>query len=343
MRRTARVRLIKEIQLRRGSQLVVYITGDRTGLETRIGTDVFPMFHSHLAGASKHLVAAGGKRKIDLFLYSAGGVTMAGYALVNLFREFCDEFNVIIPFKALSCATLISLGANEVVMTPMGQLSPIDPSVYHPLGPLVEIPGHPPGIAPVNVEDVNGYIQLAREEVRLRNQTSMTRALELLAGKVNPLVLGAIQRSRAQIAFLASTLMSHYMDDDGRIERTVEVLTRQRFSHDYIIGRREAKETLGLNVVEPDDVLTDLILSLFGAYSGIMELDTPYHPETLLGKNDAATGSFVRGVIESQDLTHAFQTTKEVKRVEVAQPGQPPTIGYQERVLEEAWVESNNL
>jgi hypothetical protein len=228
-------------------------------------------------------------------------------------------------------------------MTPMGQLSPIDPSVYHPLGPLVEVPGYPPRIAPVSVEDVNGYIQLAREEVRLRNQPSMTKALELLASNVNPLVLGAIQRSRAQIAFLASTLMSHYTDDDGRIERTVEILTRQRFSHDYIIGRREAKETLGLNIVEPDDVLTNLILSLFGAYSGIMDLDTPYQPEALLGKDNTAVGSFPRGVIESQDLTHVFLTTKEVTRVEVAQPGQPPTIGYQERILEEAWVESNNL
>jgi ClpP class serine protease len=125
---------IEKIQEKRDSKLVVYIAGDRRGMETKIATDIFPMFHRHLA-------QIGTQKKIDLFLYSTGGITIAGYALVNLFREFCEEFNVIIPFKALSCATLISLGANEIVMTKMGQLSPIDPSVEHPLPLLYKFLG----------------------------------------------------------------------------------------------------------------------------------------------------------------------------------------------------------
>jgi ATP-dependent protease ClpP protease subunit len=110
--RPKRMELIKAIEKERNSRLLVYITGDRRGLETRIATDVFPIFHEHLSHMGK-------QKRIDLFLYSTGGITIAGYALVNLIREFCEEFNVIIPFKALSCATLISLSANEIVMTPM--------------------------------------------------------------------------------------------------------------------------------------------------------------------------------------------------------------------------------
>lgn len=79
---------------------------------------------------------------------------------MNLFREFCEELNVLIPFKALSTATLIALGANEIIMAKMGQLSPIDPSVQHALGPIVQMPGQPRGrIAPVNVENVNAFIE----------------------------------------------------------------------------------------------------------------------------------------------------------------------------------------
>lgn len=339
MERGKRTELIKQIEEKRQARLIVYITGDRRGLETRIATDVFPMFH-------EHLMQMGRQRKIDLFLYSTGGVTIAGYALVNLIREFCEEFNVIIPFKALSCATLISLGANEIIMTPMGQLSPIDPSVHHPLGPVVQIPGQPAGqIVPVNVEDVNAFVDLARKEVGLSNEESMQKVFEVLATKVHPLALGSVQRSREQIAFLASNLLRCHMTDKDRIEKVVNILTRERFSHDYIIGRKEAKETLELNIVEPDEDLIRDIVDLFNAYSDIFELNTTYNPEIYLSGSDSGVFDFNRGMIESIGLTHVFRTKKEIRRVQVPpQPEMPiPTIGYQERILEEGWIVDNNI
>jgi len=333
------MKLIKKIQEKRDSELLVYVTGDRRGMETKIATDVFPMFH-------KHLTKNGSQRRIDLFLYSTGGITIAGYALVNLFREFCNEFNVIIPFKAYSCATLIALGANEVLMTKMGQLSPIDPSVEHPLGPIVQLPDQPGmgRIAPVNVEDVNAFIDLAKKEFGLNEEESMRKVFEILASKVNPLVLGAVQRSREQIAFLASILMSYHTRDKERIEKTVNTLTRERFSHDYIISKKEAKETLGLNIIEPDKELTSYIIELFNAYNEIIMMDRPYHPEVVLGTENLKVNNFNRAIIESIDLTYVFRTTKEIKRVEVQQPGIPyPIIAYQERVLQEEWVVDNSM
>ena len=337
--RTGRMELIRKIEEKRNSRLLVYITGDRRGLETRIGMDVFPMFH-------EHLMRMGKQERIDLYLYSPGGITIAGYALVNLIREFCKEFNVIIPFKALSCATLISLGANEIVMTPMGQLSPIDPSVQHPLGPVIQIPGQPTGrIVPVNVEDVNAFVDLARKEVGLNNEESMKKVFELLGTKVHPLALGAVQRSREQIAFLASNLLRYHIDDDEKIERIVKILTRERFSHDYIIGRREAKEILGLNIKEPEEDLLRDIIDLFDAYSRILELNTPYNPEIYLSGAESGVFDFNRAIIESSDLTHVFRTKKEIRRVQVPpQPGMPiPTIGYQERILQEGWILDNTI
>lgn len=155
MNRDQRLDIIGQIETKRNSRIVVYITGDRPNLSSKIATDAFPLFH-------KHLTNIGIQDKIDLFIYSTGGITMAGYALVNLFREFCSNFSVIIPFKALSTATLIALGANEIIMTKMGQLSPIDPSVEHPLGPSVPIPGQQQLTVPVNVEDINAFVELAR-------------------------------------------------------------------------------------------------------------------------------------------------------------------------------------
>ena len=338
MDRKNRMKLIEEIQEKRNSHLITYITGDRRGLETKIATDVFPMFH-------KHLTQIENNKKIDLFLYSPGGITIAGYAFVNLFREFCDEFNVIIPFKALSCATLIALGANEIVMTKMGQLSPIDPSVHHPLGPVVQVPGQPGGkIAPVSVEDINAFIDLAKKEVGLSEEDSMKKVFEILSSKVNPLVLGAVQRSREQIAFLAKILLGYHTKDKERIEKTVETLTRERFSHNYIINRKEAQEVLGLNIVKPDSELTKLIINLLEAYNDILMMDKPYNREIVLGEDNEKISNFDRAIIESIDLTHIFRTTKEIRRTKVTQANIPePIEGYQERTLQEEWIEDNNI
>lgn len=48
MERTKRMNLLESIEKKRKSKVLVYIAGDRRGLETKIATDIFPIFHSHL-------------------------------------------------------------------------------------------------------------------------------------------------------------------------------------------------------------------------------------------------------------------------------------------------------
>jgi len=333
MSRDERIKIIKEIEKKRNSRLIVYITGDRLGLETKISADIFPKLH-------KHLISIGNQKKIDLFLYSTGGITIAGFSLVNLIREFCERFCVIIPFKALSCATLIALGADEIIMSKMGQLGPIDPSLEHPLGPSIQIPGRGHALTRVNVEDVNAFIELAKEEFKLKSERSLVKSFELLASSINPLVLGAVQRSRAQIAFLASSLLKSHINDKKRINKIVNTLIRKRFSHDYIINRKEAKEELLLNIIDTDEELMSLILTLFNLYNNIIKMDTPFHPEVSLGTASQKTEAFNQAIIESNELTHIYRTTKEIKRVLMEQPGVPfKAPAYQEIILQQGWVE----
>ena len=120
--------LIGKIEKLTNSRLICYITGDRRGLETRIAADVIPLMNDHLRDV-------GATSKIGLFLYTAGGDSLAGWAIVSLLREFCDRLEVIIPFRALSCGTLIALGADELIMAKGGQLSPVDPSLASPYNP----------------------------------------------------------------------------------------------------------------------------------------------------------------------------------------------------------------
>ncbi len=132
MTRYSRLNLIQELENKRKSKVLVYFTGDRRGLETRIATDIFPFILEHLENF-------GSTKQIDLFLYTPGGVAIAGTGLVALIREYCEKFCVIVPFKAHSAGTLITLGADSIVMNRVSQLSPVDPSVQSPYGQ--QVPG----------------------------------------------------------------------------------------------------------------------------------------------------------------------------------------------------------
>ncbi len=339
MNRSDRLALIDQIGSESGfnGPLVVYITGDRGNLETKIATDIFPMFH-------KHLMEIGKQKCINLFLYSTGGMTIAGYALVNLFREFCEEFNVIVPFKAYSAATLVCLGADNIIMTPIGQLGPIDPSVEHVLGPKVQFQGQPQQQSlPVNVEEVTGFINMAKKKFGLKKEESMKTIFELLTSKIHPLTLGSVQRTIEQIKFLATTLMKNQYEPE-KIDLVVKTLTQDRYSHDYIISRKEAEDVLELNIIEPNEEQEKQIMDLFDIYNNILELDNAYNGEIELGAVDSKVSSFNRGIIESLDLTHVFRTTKEIRRIEVPQPPpMVPVMGIQERIVNEGWIEDNQL
>jgi len=287
----------------------------------------------------------GSQEKVDLFLYTTGGITIAGYGLVNLIREFCNKFGVLIPFKAHSAGTLIALGADEVVMTKMGQLSPIDPSIVSPYGPQMQIPGQL-GAAqalPVNVEDAMSYLGLARDELKLKDEDSLVRVFDRLSQAVNPLALGAVSRSREEISFLASTLLKYHIKDPEKIKGIVDLITRGRYSHSYLIGRREASEVLGLNLIDNEEVIGKIV-ELYYEYDRMLELNNPYSAEAVLGAKDTVESSSIRAVIESDDLTHIFRTVRKIERVTVPQgPGGMPAPAILERVIEEKWSEDNKI
>ncbi|MEK6690067.1 MAG: serine protease [Nitrospirota bacterium] len=336
MNRETRIQLIKEIGKDRGSRVLCYLTGDRRGFETRIAPDVFPLLYEHLSKVGK-------TKSIDLFLYSTGGITIAGWGLVNLIREFCDKFSVIIPFKAHSTATLIALGANEIIMCKPGQLSPVDPSItspYNPVAPGIQQPGGV-NLLPVSVEDVIAYLSLAKKEAELKDEPSIAEVFKILSEKVHPLALGSVFRAREQIKLLTEKLLGFHMPkaQEKKIGKIISTLTKELYSHDYLIGRKEAKNTIKLKVIDVKPELENKIWHLYKAYENMLELNISYNPDTFLGNEEQKIGRFNRAVIESEFITDVFITEREIKKVQVSQPGMPiPMTGVQERTISEGWV-----
>lgn len=283
----------KKIEKLRNSKLLVYITGDRPGLETQIHPEILDYFINHLDNLKR-------EKKITLFLYTRGGSTLAAWSLTNLIRQFCDEFEVLIPSKAHSSGTLISLGANTIIMTKQATLGPIDPSLNSPLNPQnPQVPNNPQARLPVSVESIKGYFELAKKDLQIKDTQSIANILIGLSNQVHPLVLGDVYRSRAQIQMLARKLLSKQIKDKKSIDKIIAFLCSDSGSHDYTIYRREAKEELGLNIEKPDDDFYQLIKETFISIQDELELKKAFDPNMILGTNNQMDYSCRRALIES--------------------------------------------
>ena len=307
----------------RNSKLLVYFTGDRRGMETQIATDVLEYF-------SEQLDKIGKVQKISLFLYTRGGDTMAAWSLVNLIRQFCGEFEIIIPSKARSSGTIISLGADNIMMTKQATLGPIDPSLNSPLNPQnPQTPNNPQARIPVSVESIQGFFDLAKNELKLNNEENLKDVLLNLSEKVHPLVLGNVYRSRTQIQMVARKLLQKQLgaDQQEKIDKIVAFLCSDSGSHDYAIYRNEARDELGLTIEKPNDEQYERIKSVFDDIKDELKLLEPFNLNLELGADAKKNYSCRRVLLESIDGgTDAYvtegsliKTTQTINQ----QPGMP--------------------
>jgi hypothetical protein len=282
--------IYESIETQRNTKVISYITGDRRNADAQISPDCIDLFVDVLDDI-------GPTKKISLLLHTDGGNTAAAWRLVNLIKTFCDEFEVLIPYKAMSAGTLISLGSHNIVMTKQAALGPIDPSLTHPLGPEVQN-GNQLARIPVSVEAVRGFMDAAKNDLGITDANVLGTILTELSNKVHPLVLGEIFRSQAQIRFLAEKLLREHVSDAEKIQEIVDFLCADSGSHDYTINRREAF-AMGLPVEKPSAAFYTELKQIHRSYSAEMELAVPFEPNTLVAPGQSSSYKLVRGIVES--------------------------------------------
>ncbi len=257
------------------TRVITYIVSDRgfggPQQQPKMALDVIPFFY-------ERLLEIGKVNKIALFIFSQGGDTIVPLRLINLIREFCEKFTVIIPYKAHSAATLVALGADTILMGPLSELSPIDPSIGTPFNP--SLPENPALKPELGVEDIIGYLNFAKEKAGITDQANMVKVLEKLVDKVHPIAIGNIYRSHCLIRDLAKKLLKLHMKEkqaDHICNRIVEMLAEKLHFHGYLINRNEAIE-LGLPVVNANDADLLVINDLFNEYKQLMGLGQLFNP-----------------------------------------------------------------
>jgi hypothetical protein len=296
--------LIKQIQNLRNSKVITYITGDRQPTSSRIAEDaVRPLY--------EHLLSVGRNAKIDLVLYSRGGDVSVPWRIVSMFREFCDEFSILVPYKAHSAATLISLGADKIIPGKKAELGPIDPTLVKMT--VGETAGAPQEIS---VEDVNSYISFIKERANINDQSALAQLISILANNLTPLTLGSVNRQNSHIRLVARKLLTSRKEklDEAKINSIIETLTEKIYSHGHAIGRKEAQE-IGLPIEIPDETLENLLWSLYLKYEEFLKLTEPLDPlVALTGKEEEHFEQIPIAIIESENKTHVFITRIDFKR-----------------------------
>lgn len=306
-----RKNLYQALGEKRNSRVIAYITGDRPGLEVGVRPEVVDFFVDHLD-------KFGPSPKISLYLYTRGGATLTAWSIVSLIRQFCDDFEVIVPARCLSAGTMMAIGADRILMTRQATLGPIDPGINTPLNPRVEGGTR----MPVSVEAIRGYIELAREELGIREGENLAKILMALSEKIHPLVLGEYHRARMQIKMLAGRLLEHQLSDPEQISKVIRFLSSDSGSHDYTISSKEAREELGLKVEEPDGELYSLIKAVYDDIREELRLNEAHDPGRVLGTRSQISYFFKKSLLESvEGGSHHFVSEGEYRRVQVQGPG----------------------
>lgn len=325
-----RLPILKKIERERQSKAILYVTGDRPGMETQISPEAIDLFVDHLD-------ALWPATKISLILYTPGGDTAAAWRLVNLLRTFCDDLEVIVFSKALSSGTLISLGANRIVMTKQASLGPIDPSLNGPLNPPV--PGGAPNHkAPVSVEAIQGFLDVVQDQLGVKDSASLALVWNHLSDKIHPLVLGQIFRTRSQIRTLAKRLLAHQGIEDDKKEGIISFLCSESGSHDHSINRREAR-SMGLAIENPSAKFYETLKALHHSISETLKLRVPFSLDTELAGQNQVRYVARRCLIESVKFgSNQFISTGEITKVPFNPvPGQPPQFGFQDSRDFQGW------
>jgi hypothetical protein len=298
--------LIQRLEKERNSRVISYVTGDRQPFATRLAGDVVPFLNEQLEKIGK-------VKKISLFLYTSGGDMLAPIRIVKLIRNHCDEFEVLVPYKAHSAGTLITLGADKIVMSKLGELTPVDPTTGHPFNP--QNPTNPKQRLEVSVEDLNSYFLLAKEKAGVK-EDQMVEIYKELADKLHPLSLGNAYRAYRMARKLTERLLQLHMNketDNGKIKKIVQEMTGDITIHAYPIDRDEAKE-LGLKVEAPDEKVENLLSELYGEYAKTVKFGQPFHPNELLDGKEMAEFEYGGAYVESSELSYQFTFKGKVQK-----------------------------
>jgi Serine dehydrogenase proteinase len=225
-----RMALYRELEQLRKRPLIVYVTSPREGAGGEMSADVIPEFCDQLEAIPNDSTG------LDLLVVSDGGDPMVALRIVSLIRERVNKFAMLVPSAAYSAATLLALGADEIIIHPNGNLGPVDPQIV-----MRDKQGSETAFG---VEDMNGFLEYIRDDVGLTDQEHVRAMLEMFCRQMSPAFVGKAARAAFLSRSVGEKLLLMHMpkEDQQKPKRIIEALNKSFYHHGYPINRNEVQQ-----------------------------------------------------------------------------------------------------
>ena len=241
--------------------------------------------------------------KLDILVNSPGGQIEPAYQIVKLFRRHARLITGIIPAYAKSAATLMCLGMEELILSELGELGPLD----------VQTAERQDGDAPEYTSALNHFQAL--EYVRLytletfdlvttliasqsglkmsdsiRHAIDFTRLVcEPLLSQINPIQLGEKDRqNRVGLQYAISILTRYMKRDEDSAKEIAQAFTTGYPAHSFIIDAEELAK-LGLSArnceIAEENLLKKIRSAIYSYRDDLIEL---FDDVTMASKKNSA-------------------------------------------------------
>lgn len=262
---TERKQLFDKIIQERQRPLLTYITSIRPGMSSQMAGDSIRPIIDQLELIPKEDTA------IDFLIISNGGDPITSLRIMGLLRERFETVSVLLPYVAYSAATILSLGADELVMHPYSNIGPVDPQLSAPH----RMPSGATEQLEFSPEDILNYIEFLKTDVKA-DKDQMKTAIPPLMEQVGALNIGRSKRSQRLSFSLSEKMLGFHIGNKKKVKEIAKALNSSYYHHGYAVGRLEARK-MGLPVTFPDEELEGLMWKVWLDYEAEMRCNESFN------------------------------------------------------------------
>ena len=192
---------------------------------------------------------------LDLILHTPGGDPTAAEVIVNYLRaKFSSDIRVIVPQLAMSAGTMIACSGKEIIMGRQSSLGPIDPQFS--------------GIPAYNIQM---EFEEAKKDLAEHPENAQYWAIKLqqYPAAFMKSAIDAINLSSELVSTWLGSCMFDATKDKDKISSIVDFLNEHdnsKVHNRHLSAENCSSVGLKITMMEEDDDLQDLVLSLHHAY-----------------------------------------------------------------------------
>lgn len=249
---------LAKLHRKTGRNVIIYAT--KWTQPSDVHPELLSITEEDIQGFMEVIHGLNGK-DLDLIIHSPGGSAEATEALIHYLRSKFGNIRVIVPYSAMSAATMVACAGDKIILGKHSFLGPIDPQMIIPYQGMLQA---------VPAQSILDQFELAKSECK--DPAYLGPWLPILS-QYGPALLvecrDAIKLSQELVTKWLKSYMFKDKDDADSLSKEIaaKLSNHQYFkSHGRHICRDDAKK-IGLQIedLETDQEFQDLVLSIFHA------------------------------------------------------------------------------